>query len=62
MPDVHRLAEVQVLREFCDIARVGVHVVAGRRLRGASVPAAVVRDHTIAVSQEEQHLRIPVIS
>src|SRR6185503_21313250 len=39
----------------------GVHLVAGRGLGRAAVPAPVVRDDAIASLQEEQHLIVPVI-
>src|SRR6267154_1813169 len=43
------------------IVSVVIHVVTVARLRGPAVPAAVMGYDAIAVTQEEQHLCVPVI-
>jgi hypothetical protein len=41
------------------VVGVGVHVIAGRRLVRATVAAAVMGDHPVAVLGHEQHLAVP---
>jgi hypothetical protein len=43
-------------------ATATVHVVTVTGLRRASMPTTVGGDHAIAVLQEEQHLRVAVVS
>ena len=45
-----------------DVGHVGVHVVAGGRLRRAAVPAPVGRNHAVALIEEEHELAIPVVA
>src|SRR5207247_10969907 len=47
--------------QSCKVVGVMIHVVAVARLCGPAVAASVVGDDAIAVFEEEQHLRIPVI-
>lgn len=55
------IAQVQFLDDCVDVFRVGIHFIARRGLRGASVAATVVRDDTIAAREEEHHLSIPIV-
>ena len=43
------------------VVGVVIHVMAVGGLRGAAMAAPVVRDDAIAVLEEEQHLRVPII-
>jgi hypothetical protein len=52
---------MQMLHHSRRIVGVMIHVVAFGDLCRASVPAAIVRHHTVALVQEEQHLRIRVV-
>ena len=61
MTDVDGTLEVECVGQSRDIGRVGVHLVAVDGLGRSSVSAAVVRDDAIALGQEEQHLRVPVV-
>jgi len=59
--DVDRVVQVEHIGKLDDVGDIGVHVVAGRRLRRAAVAAPVMRDHAVALVQEEHHLRVPVV-
>ena len=61
MADMDGILEIERLDDLGDVGRVGVHVVAVRRLGRAAVAAAVVGDHAIAVIEEEHHLGVPVV-
>lgn len=43
------------------VVGIVVHVVAVPYLAGAAMAPPVVGDHAVAFSEEEQHLRVPVI-
>ena len=55
------IVQVKVFDQFGEVVGVMVHVVALADLRGTTMPTSVVRDHPVAMSQEEQHLGVPVI-
>jgi hypothetical protein len=57
--DHHQVAQVELFDELGEVAGVCVHVVAGVRLRGAAVAAAVVRDRPVTVVGEELELDLP---
>ncbi len=61
MADVNRILQVQRLGDGKRVGRVMVNVVTPGDLLRASVAAPVMRDDTIALRQEEKHLRVPVI-
>ena len=54
--DVDGVGELELLDEFGEVVGVGVEVVAGPRLAGTAMAAAVVGDATVAVVGEEVHL------
>ncbi len=54
--DVDGVFQVERSREFGEIVRIGVHIVAVERLAGSSVAAAIVSDAPIAFFSEEEHL------
>src|SRR4051812_38816088 len=49
------------LRERRYVGGVGVHLVAGPCLARLAMPAPVAGDDAVAVVQEEEHLRVPVV-
>jgi hypothetical protein len=59
--DVDGVLQNEVLREGGEVIGVMVHVVAIAGLSRAPVSAPVVGDDPVAMLQEEQQLRIPVI-
>src|SRR5205085_1706780 len=61
MTDMHRLFEIEMCSQRRQVVGVVIHVVAASSLRGPAMPASVVRDDAIAMSEEEQHLRVPII-
>src|SRR6266478_6077463 len=58
---VDSVLQVKLFSEGCEIVGVGVHVVAIPRLGGTTVPSPVMRDDSIALLTEEQHLSVPVV-
>jgi hypothetical protein len=55
------IAQIERVGQRDDIGDIAVHVVTARRLGRTAMPAAVMRDNTIALLDEEHHLRVPVI-
>ncbi len=53
--------EVEMRGERGKVVGVVIHVVAVGDLRRATVAAAVMGDDAVAVRDEEQHLRVPVV-
>src|SRR5438445_2906802 len=58
---VDSVLQVKLFSEGCEIVGVGVHVVAIPRLGGTTVPSPVMRDDSIALLAEEQHLSVPIV-
>jgi hypothetical protein len=58
VPDVDRLSKIE---RFGELGDIGIHVVAGRSLRGATMAPAIMGDDAIALVEEERHLRVPII-
>ena len=61
MADVNGVLQIEMRRDRREIVGIVIHVVAVGHLAGAAVAAAVMRDDAIAVIEEEQHLRIPIV-
>src|ERR1700733_2472530 len=61
MTDMDGVLKIKVLRHCREIVSIMVHVMAVASLGRAPVAAPVMRDHTIALIEEEQHLRIPIV-
>src|SRR5262245_16252421 len=61
MTDVNGVLQIKMGGHRREIIGIVIHVVAVARLGGSAVAAAVMGDHTIAVIEKEQHLRVPVI-
>src|SRR5215467_776657 len=59
--DVDGILEIKRFHQFGDVRSVRVHVMANRCLRGTAMPAPIMSDNPVAVSQEEHHLGIPVV-
>jgi len=59
MADVNGVPEIEMCRQRGQVVGVVVHVVAVAGLGGSSVAAPVMGDDTVAVLEEEHHLRIP---
>src|SRR5258705_8970257 len=58
---MHGPFEVEMCGQRRQVVGVMIHVMAATGLRGAAVAAPVVGYDAIAVLEEEQHLRVPVI-
>ena len=61
MPDMDRVFEIEMVRHRGQIVRVMIHVVAAASLGRSAVAAPVMRDDAIALTEEEQHLRVPIV-
>src|ERR1700721_818455 len=61
MTDVNGVLQIEMRRHSREVICVVIHVMAISRLAGAPMTAAIMGDDAIAVIEEEQHLRIPVI-
>jgi hypothetical protein len=57
--DQYYVAQVELCDQLGQVVGVLVHVVAIPGLVGSSVAMAVVRDHSVALLTQEQHLAIP---
>src|SRR5262249_26696565 len=61
MTDMNRTLEIKRGSKLGDVRRIGIHLVSGVRLGRAAMPTTVVRDHPIALLEEEHHLVVPVV-
>src|SRR5580693_6128944 len=61
MADMDGVLQVEMLRKSGQVVGVVVHIVALGGLSGAAMATAVMGDHAIAMVQEEQQLRVPII-
>src|ERR1700680_3509524 len=61
MADMDGVFQVEMRRKSRQVVSVMVHIVALAGLSGATVATAVMGDHAIAMLQEEQQLRVPII-
>jgi hypothetical protein len=59
--DVNGALQIEMRRQGREVIGIVIHVMAVAGLTGAAVAAAVMGDDAIAVIEEEQHLRVPVI-
>src|SRR4051794_20294750 len=62
MPDVNGVPKVERQRELLHVLDIGVHLVPGVCLARAAMPAAIVSNHAIALTQKEHQLVVPVVS
>src|SRR5207253_11307837 len=61
MADVNCFPQVEMVGDGLQIVGIVVEVMAVGYLRRTAVASSVMGDDAIAVSEEEQHLRVPVI-
>ena len=61
MADMNGVLQVKMFRHRGQIVGVMIHVVAATDLGRAAMAPPVMRDDAIAVSEEEQHLRVPIV-
>jgi hypothetical protein len=61
MADVNGVLEVEMGCHRCEIVGIMIHVVAVGDLRRAAMAPAIMGNDAIAVSDEEQHLRVPIV-
>src|ERR1700678_720080 len=61
MADVNGVLQIEMRGQGRQVVGIVIHVVAVAGLGGAAMATAVMGDDAIAVVEEEQHLRVPVI-
>src|SRR5271167_186531 len=61
MADVDGILQIEMRRQGCQVICIMIHVVAIARLTGSAVASSVMCDDTIAVTEEEKHLCVPVV-
>src|ERR1700726_672089 len=61
MADVNGILQIEMRRQGRKVVRIMIHVMAVAGLAGPAVAASVMGDDPIAVTEEKQHLRVPVI-
>src|SRR5436305_7430996 len=61
MTYVHGVFQIKMRSQRCKIVGIVIHIVTVARLGGPAVAASIMGYDAIAVIEEEQHLRIPVI-
>src|SRR5215469_10643391 len=61
MADVNGALEIQMRGHSRKIIGIVIHIMAVGYLAGTAVAAAIVCNHAIAATQEEQHLIVPVV-
>src|ERR1700722_898429 len=61
MTDMDGILQIEMRRQGCQVICIMIHVVAVARLTGSAVAASVMCDDAVAVAEEKQHLRVPVI-
>jgi hypothetical protein len=59
--DVDSVLQIEMRRQRRKVVGIMVHVMAVGRLGRSSVASSVMGDHAVAVTEEKQHLRVPVI-
>src|SRR6266480_2842566 len=61
MTDVHGILQIKMCGQSRKVVGIVIYVMAVARLGGPAVASSVMGDDAIAVFEEEQHLRVPVI-
>src|SRR6266487_4369407 len=61
MANVHGVLQIKMRGQSRKVVGIVIHVMAIARLGGPAVASSVMGDDAIAVFEEEQHLRVPVI-
>src|SRR6266480_3313739 len=62
MTNMHGVLQIKMLSQSRKVVGIVIHVMAIARLGGPAMTSPVMGDDAIAVFEEEQHLRVPVIS
>src|ERR1700694_5742723 len=58
---MNRIFQVKLFSQSREIVRISVHIVTIPRLGRTAVPAPVMRDDSITLLAEKQHLSVPVV-
>src|SRR5437016_11285147 len=61
MTNVHGVVQIKMRGQSRKVIGIVIHVMAVARLGGPAVASSVMGDGPIAVFEEKQHLRVPVI-
>src|SRR5450755_2581993 len=61
MTDMDGILQIEMRRQGCQVICIMIHVVAIAGLAGSPVASSVMCDDAITVTQEEKHLRVPVV-
>jgi hypothetical protein len=61
MTDMHGILQVEMHGKRLKIVCIMIHVVTVAGLRGPAVAATIMGYDAVAMTQEEQHLGVPVI-
>jgi hypothetical protein len=61
MADMNGVLQIKMRRQGRKVVGIVIHVMTLARLAGPAMATAVMRDHAIAMTEEEQHLCIPVV-
>jgi hypothetical protein len=61
MADMNGVLQIEMRRHRRKVIGIMIHVVTVTGLAGTAVAAAVMGDHPVAVIEEEQHLRVPIV-
>ena len=61
MTDVNGVLQIEMRRQSRKVVGIVIHVMAVAGLAGPAVAATVMGDDSIAMTEEEQHLRVPII-
>jgi hypothetical protein len=61
MADMDRIFQIKMRGNRSEVIGVVIQIVAVADLCRAAVAAAIVGNHAIAVIEEEQHLRVPIV-
>ena len=61
MADMDGVLQIEMRGQSREVVGIVIHVVAVAGLAGPAMAAAVMGDDAIAVIEEEQHLRVPVV-
>src|SRR6266404_1136395 len=62
MTNVHGVLQIKMRGQGCKVVGIMIHVMAVACLGGPAVTSSIMGDDAITVFEEEQHLRVPVIS
>src|ERR1700677_2937533 len=61
VPDVNSILQVEMGSQRREVIGIVIHVMPFAHLRRAAMAAAVMSNDAIAMTEEKQHLRVPVV-